>query len=364
MKAEVTAGTAQPPFRLGLQKLLRILEGPVIAILGAILIGAMLILLTGQNPVSAYSAMLRGAFAGKGLTNLASSLNRAIPIVGMGLAAAISFKAGFFNIGGEGQMVLGGVVTALVAIYLPLPAPALMPLTLLCAALAGGLYASLAAFLEFRFHVPLLISTLILNYPADYLASYLVTTPFRDVPSGMNETLMVPQGVRLAILVPNSQLNSGIFIILALIGIAAFVIYRTVPGYNLRMAGLNRRFAIYGGVDTRKLGYRVLFTSGAVAGLVGALLVLGVLYRYIDGALTSPLYAWVGIMAALLSGSNPLGVMLAGFVFAAIQTGGYGMERDTSIPRELSLVLQALIIMFIAVRANFHISRKGEEHKT
>ncbi|MDR3573605.1 MAG: ABC transporter permease [Anaerolineaceae bacterium] len=362
MKAEGTVGTAQLPVRYGLLKLLRMLEGPIIAILGAILIGAVLILLTGQNPLSAYWAMLTGAFAGKGLTNLASTLNRAIPIVGMGLAAAISFKAGFFNIGGEGQMVLGGVVTALVAIYLHLPAPVLMPVILLCAILTGGLYAALAAFLEFQFSVPLLISTLILNYPADYLASYLVTTPFRDVPSGMNESLMVPQGVRLSILVPNSQLNSGIFIILALIGIAAFVIYRTVPGYNLRMAGLNRRFAIYGGVNTKKLGYWSMFASGAVAGLVGALLVLGVLYRYIDGAMTSPLYAWVGVMAALLSGSDPFGVMIAGFVFSAIQTGGYGMERDTNIPRELSLVLQALIIMFIAVRANFHISRKADEH--
>ena len=90
-------------------------------------------------------------------------------------------------------------------------------------------------------------------------------------------------------------------------------------------------------------------------------LVLGVLYRYIDDALTSPLYAWVGIMAALLSGSDPLGVALAGFVFSAIQTGGYGMERATNIPRELSLVLQALIIMFIAVRGSFQFGRKTEK---
>ncbi len=357
-------GTLQPvrnPAWAGLQRILAGLQAPGLAVLGALLVGAVIILATGQNPLSAYWAMIQGAFAGKGLVNLASTLNRAIPIVGMGLAAAVSIKSGFFNIGGEGQMVLGGITAALTAIYLPLPAPVLLPLVLILAALAGGLYASIAMFCEFRFNVPLLISTLIMNYPARYLASYLVTTPFRDVPSGMNESLLVPEGVQFANLVPGSQLNTGAFLILILIILSAVVIYGTVTGYNLRMAGLNRRFAIYGGVDIKKVGYKIMFTSGAIAGLVGAVLVLGVFYRYIDDALTSPLYAWVGIMAALLSGSDPLGVALAGFVFSAIQTGGYGMERDTNIPRELSLVLQALIIMFIAVRGSFQFGRKGEK---
>ncbi len=347
-----------------LRKIWGTLQGPLIAILGAAVVGAVIILLTGQNPLNAYAALLRGAFAGRGMVNLASTLNRAMPIVGMGLAASISFKSGFFNIGGEGQMVLGGITAALVAIYTPLPAPVLLPLTLIMAALAGGLYAMMAMFFEFRFNVPLLISTLILNYPARYIASYLVTSPFRDVPSGMNESLLVPEGVRFSNLVPGSQLNTGIILIAILVVASAWVIYRTVPGYNLRMAGLNRRFAIYGGVDIQKQGYRVMFTSGAVAGLVGAILVLGVMYRFIDDALTSPLYAWVGVMAALLSGADPIGVALAGFIFSAIQTGGLGMERETSIPRELSLVLQALIIMFIAVRSYFSSNRNAEQPRT
>jgi general nucleoside transport system permease protein len=345
----------KPLFKDRLLAFLKAIMGPLIAVLGAVLIGAVIILLTGHNPLSAYGAMVKGAFAGKGMTNLAATLNRAVPIVGMGLAAAVAFKSGFMNLGGEGQMVLGGVTAALIAVYLPLPAPLLLPTILICAALVGGLYSLLSMFLEFRFNVPILISTLILNYPARYLASYLVTSPFRDVASGMNQSKMVPVGVRLAVLVPGSQLNSGIFIILTLVVISAFVIYRTVHGYNLRMTGSNRRFAIYGGVDVKKMGYRVMFFSGVIAGLVGAILVVGVLYRYIDDALTSPLYAWVGIMAALLSGSDPLGVALAGFVFSVIQTGGYGMERDTNIPRQLSLILQALIIMFIAVRNSFHV---------
>jgi len=358
MKTDSTTGETRLPFKNRLLSALGTLQGPVLAILGAILVGSIIIAVSGSNPINAYWEMLKGAFAGKGLINLASTLNRAVPIVGIGVSAAIAFKADLFNIGGEGQMVLGGITAALVAIYLPLPAPALLPITLLSAAVVGGLYAALAMALEFRFNLPLFISTLILNYPAKYLASYLVSMPFRDVPTGMNQSLMVPEGVRLAVLVPNSQFNTGVFLVIFLVIASALVFYRTVPGYNLRMAGLNRRFAIYGGIDIKKLSYQAMFASGAVAGLVGAILVLGVYYRFIDNALTSPMYAFLGVMTAILAGANPFGIAFAGVIFSAIQTGGNGMERSTNIPRELSLILQALIIMFIAVRASFHFKRK------
>ncbi len=165
MKADNMAGTARLSIKERLLNSLGALQGPIIAFLGAILVGAFIIAVFGSNPIVAYWAMLKGAFAGKGLTNLASTLNRAVPIVGMGLAAAIAFKAGFVNIGGEGQIVLGGITAALVSIYLPLPSPILLPVTLLSAAVVGGLYALLAMVLEFRFNVPLLISTLNFKLP-------------------------------------------------------------------------------------------------------------------------------------------------------------------------------------------------------
>jgi ABC-type uncharacterized transport system permease subunit len=350
-------GTLKQPWqarlRGALRAALRALQAPLLAILGGMLIGAAIMLLAGHNPIEAYGAMLEGAVAGRNLSNLVSTINRAAPIVGMGIAASIAFRAGFFNIGGEGQLVLGGAAAALVAVYVPLPAPILVPLALLSAALAGGLYAWLAAFFEFRFNVPLLVSTLLLNYPARFFTGYLVTHPFRDVPSGMNQTHLVPEAARFALLGPGTQLHAGLFITLAIVIVAAFVIDRTVPGYEVRMTGLNSRFSRYGGVDVKRLGYWAMFASGAVAGLVGAIEVLGVIYRYIDGALTLPLYAWTGIMTALLSGSNPIGVLVAGLFFSALQTGGFGMERSTEVVRELSRVLQAVIIMLVAVRASF-----------
>lgn len=341
------------------QQLLRALGAPTLAILGGMLVGAVIMLLTGHNPIDAYAQMISGALGGRNWANLASTLNRATPIVGMGLAAAIAFRAGFFNIGGEGQMVLGAISGALVAIYLPLPGPLLLPVTFLTAAVVGGLYAWITAYFQFKFNVPLLISTLLLNYPARFFASYLVNHPLRDVQSGMSQTFQVPAAVRLPSLAAGTQLHAGSFIILALVLLAAFVIRRTVPGYQLRMAGLNPKMVEYGGVDLRRLAYQVMFASGAVAGTVGVIEVLGVHYRYIDDSLVVPLYAWVGLMAALLSNSKPLGVLLAGLFFAAVQTGGLGMERGTDVPRELSRVLQAVIIMLVAARTSFHFG--GQE---
>lgn len=350
--------SAASPFWAGGRALLGTLQAPLLAILGAVLIGAIIMLITGHNPLQAYWAMLEGAVVGQ---NLAATISRAAPIVGMGLTAAVAFRAGFFNLGGEGQLVLGGLAAALVAIYLPLPGPLLLLLAFLAAAGVAGLYAWLAAYFQFRFNVPLLISTLLLNYPARFFASYLVTHPFRDVPSGMPQTYMVPPSVQLLPLSQDDRLHAGLFITLGLVLLAAFVINRTVVGYEMRMAGLNANFVRYGGVDLRRLGYRVMFASGAIAGIVGAIEVLGVYERYIDDALTSPLYTWVGLMAALLSGSNPLGVLVAGLFFSAVQTGGFALERATEVPRELSRVLQALIILLVAARQRFHFGDGSHE---
>ena len=315
-------------------------------------------LFTGHDPIEAYLAMLRGAFGGRNAANLAATLNRAVPIIGMGLAAALAFRAGFFNIGGEGQLVLGAIAAAGVALYLPSPGILKVPTAILAAAVAGGAYAWVAAFLEFRFRMPLLITTLLSIYPARALASYLVSHPMRDAASGMTQTLRISADSTLPRLF-GTRINSGLILILALVLAVHWIVNRTRFGYRLRMTGLNARFARYGGVHVEHLGYRVMFLSGATAGLVGAIQVLGVHYRYIDGSLTQPLYAWVGIMVALLAGSRPLGVLTAGLFFAAVQTGGFGMERATDVPRELSQVLQALIILLIATRSRFKLPNKS-----
>ncbi len=333
------------------------LRVPLLAFAGALVLGGLIMAATGHNPVRAYGALLEGAVGGRHHANLTATLQRATPTVGMGLATAVALRGGFLNLGGEGQLVLGGLAAALAALELPLPGFMLLPAALLAGILAGGLYAGLAMFLEVRFRVPLLITTLLLNYPARYFASYAVTHPWRDVASGMSQSARVPEAANLPLLAADGRLHAGSVLILVLVVVAAWFIRRTRGGYELRMTGHNAVFARYGGIEVGRLGYLVMFLSGGLAGLVGAIEVLGVHHRFIDGALTQPLYAWTGLMAALLAGSAPLGVLAAGLLFAGLQTGGFGMERHAGVPRELARVVQALVILLLAAGTRFHFGR-------
>jgi general nucleoside transport system permease protein len=316
-----------------------------LAILTGALIGALLILVSGHNPAAAYWAILNGALAPG---NLPDTLNWATPLVGMTLVAALPLRGGMVNLGGDGQLVVGGLVAALIPLYLPAPGPLAATAAILGAMLASGLYASLAALGEIRFGVPMLISSLLLSYPAVGVASYIVGFPLRDRTTGLAETAMIPMASRLPAIA--GPLNVGL--ILVAIAAAAFVFYdrRTVGGYELRMRGLNPRFAAYGGVRLNSQTMRIMFASGAIAGLVGAIIVLGSQFRFQDGALVTPAYTWSGLMAALLAGGEPLGAIGAGLFFAILQNGGFAMQRETAIPRVLTMAVQAIIILFLAIR--------------
>jgi general nucleoside transport system permease protein len=310
-----------------------------------VLVGGALVLASGANPLVAYGEIVVGALRPD---NLANTLNWATPLVGMTLAAAIPLRGGMINLGGDGQMVLGALVGALLPLALPLPGPLALILALIAAALAGGLYAALAALGETRLRIPMLISSLLLSYPAVGVASYLARFPFRDVSTGLPQTALVPEAARLPILV--APANAGLLIIAALAALFVLIDRRSVAGYELRMRGLNARFAGYGGVALERQALGAMFASGAIAGLVGAIVVLGEQFRYIDGAVLTPSYTWSGLMAALLAGGEPVGAIAAGLFFAALQTGGFAMQRETSVPRVLTLVLQAIVILFLAVR--------------
>jgi ABC-type uncharacterized transport system permease subunit len=323
----------------------RIPAAPLAIVIGVI-VGALLILASGGNPLTAYWAILIGALAP---ASLPDALNWAVPLVGMTLVAALPLRGGLVNLGGDGQLVIGGLVAALAPLYLPALAPGVAAAVAIVAAMvASGLYASLAAWGETRLGVPMLISSLLLSYPAVGLTSYVVGFPLRDTTTGLAQTVMIPRAARLATIL--GPLNIGLILMAAVAVLAVFYDRKTVGGYELRMRGLNARFAGYGGVRLASQTVRVMFASGAVAGLVGAIIVLGSQFRFHDGALIAPGYTWSGLMAALLAGGEPLGAIGAGVFFAALQTGGFAMQRETSIPRVLTMVLQAVIILFLAIR--------------
>ncbi|WP_395382621.1 ABC transporter permease [Mesorhizobium sp. UC22_110] len=318
------------------------------SIAAAVALGGLVVGLTGANPISVYLEIAKGAVLGRGLDE---TLARSVPLVGMALAAAIALRAGLVNLGGDGQMLIGGLAAALVALYLPVPGVARAVLALAAAICAGGtLYRRLAAVLQLSLGIPFLIASLLFSYIARGLTSYLVRYPLRDPATGMPETYRVASGARLPAHIFDLPVSMAM-VIMAVVAVVIVVNDRSgVNGFEWRMTGLNARFAQYSGVNLSRQTQRVAFLSGALAGLVGALLILGQQYRFTDGALLAPGYTWSGLMAAVLAMASPIATIVTSVFFAALQVGGFSMERALGLPAVLTWVLQALIILCLAAR--------------
>ncbi|MFI7680742.1 ABC transporter permease [Actinophytocola sp. NPDC049390] len=319
-----------------------------VTLLAALVLGAVLLAATGANPLEAYQAIVTGAFGPDGL---ADTLAYAVPVVGMATALAIPLRAGMVNLGGEGQLVLGAISAITVGLHVP--GPLGLVAALVAGALAGALYASVAAVCETRMGVPLLVTTLLLSYPAMSFAAYLVRFPMRDEGSSLPQSDQLPADVRFAELAPS------LCLIVAAVVVYAVVDARTPAGFETRVTGWGPRFAQYAGIDRPALTVKLLACSGGLAGLVGAVVVLGFPHRFIDGALITPQYTWIGLLAALLAAANPLGTLVAAVFFAALTSGGFAMERVTQVPRELTAVLQAVLIIFLAAATGLLRKRRN-----
>ncbi|MFC9252481.1 ABC transporter permease [Amycolatopsis thailandensis] len=328
----------------------RLVAVPVAA---ALVLGAILLLANGTDPLAAYGAIVSGAFGPDGIGD---TLAYAVPVAGMATALAIPLRAGMVNLGGEGQLVLGAISALAVGLYVPGPGPVKVIVALLAGAVAGAAYAALAAVCENRLGVPLLISTLLLSYPAMSLAGYLVRFPLKDAGSSLPQSPQLAEGARLPEI---DGVTTGIFLVVAVIAVYAVLDARTPAGFETKVTGWAPRFAAYAGIDRPKLTLRLLAASGGTAGLVGAIAVLGFPYRFIDGALITPQYTWIGLLAALLAGASPLGTLLAAVFFAALTSGGFAMERATQVPRELTAVLQAVLIIFLAATSGVFKRKAG-----
>ncbi|NMR19256.1 ABC transporter permease [Cellulomonas fimi] len=356
------------------------LLGPAPVSIGlALVLGGVVIALAGADPITAYRVMGEGALTGPGLVN---TFQRAVPLVGMALALAVAFRAGVFNLGGEGQMVLGGLAGTVVALFVPGPGLLVMLLAFAAAVLAGGLWGALSAVLETRLAVPILISSLLLSYPARYFSSYLVRFPLKEKGSSLVATEPVPEAVRIpSLLSESSPLGAAIaralgpenilvrltstldwsLVVVALLIVAVLVFNRRTPaGFEAGITGLNPHFARYAGVRTDRLKVSTMFVSGGIAGLVGIMLVLGSQIRLVDGALIATNYAWTGLLVALLAGSRPLRVAVAGAFFAAIIVGGEAMQRSAGVSAQISQLIQAIVIVLIAIRVQVTWRRRAK----
>ncbi|MPZ51446.1 MAG: ABC transporter permease [Acidimicrobiia bacterium] len=332
------------------QRLPALLGHPVtLALVLAFGVSGVVIALTGGAPFIAFSEMLLGGFTGSGLR---ATLGRSIPIVGMALAFSLCFRAGILNLGGEGQMLVGALAGTMTTILVPGPGLLVVPLALVVGAVVGGLWALLPALGQTELQVPLLITSLLLNYVARSLNSYLVRYPFGEEGAAFASTVAVPETARIPKI---EMLGGGVSIsLLFVLGLVVFLSYlfgRSIFGYETKMAGISGPFARYGGVDVRRHTLVIMAAAGAIGGLVGTHLVVGETFRYVDADMLSQTgFAWTGLMVALLAFNRPVPILVAGLFFAGLQIGGFAMERHTDVSWQLAEVIQALVIVAVVSR--------------
>ena len=322
---------------------------PLVAIVVAMILGAAAILVTGENVLTAYAELLRGAVGTP--TNLANTLVRSIPIIIAGIGIGFAFRAGALNLGAEGQMVLGALATAVVALGVPgIPFPIAPVVAIAAGMLGGAAWALIPGLLDARLGVPLLITSLLFNYIGTLFASWVVTYPLLDKSAGgVAQTPTLPEAAWLPAL-GGSRLHLGVIAIIVLPLLVRWFYRRTVMGFEFRMTGHNRAFAEYGGIDAPRRVLGATLISGAICGLAGALVVLGTNHRFVDGVITGSGWAWSGFTAAILTVANPVLTLVAGLFLGGLEVGAAGMARSTDVPLQLADVVQATIILVVAIR--------------
>jgi len=327
-----------------LANFLRDIVPSAIAILIALLVGAVVLWTTGHSPIDAYSKLFTGAFGDS--YGFGQTLTQATPIIFTSLAFLFAYKCGLFNIGAEGQLLIGGMAAALVGIsFTNLPMYVHLPLALLAGAGGGALWGFIPAVLKAELDAHEVITTMMLSYVALYVTSYLVNYPFK-APGWVAQTPLIASTAELPRILPPTLLSGSIIIALVMAGTVAFVLQRTTLGYEIRAVGLNTVAARSGGINVKKGMILALVISGLIAGLGGAGEILGVERRFIDGF--SPGYGWDGLAVALIGGLNPFGVVLASILVGALRSGGMVMNRVTGVPLDIIYIIQSLVVLFAA----------------
>jgi simple sugar transport system permease protein len=317
----------------------------LLSLLGAFACGALILALAGYDPLEAYSALLVGAFGSKNA--IANTLAKSTPLIFTGLAVAVAFRGGLFNIGAEGQLYMGAMAAALVGVYATgLPGLLQAALALLAAGVVGALWAGIAGYMKVKFRAHEVIVTIMLNYIAISLTNYLVNYPFKAEGS-VPRTDAIPAGMQLTKLMPPNQVTTGIFIAILACIIMYWMFNRTVYGYEIRAIGLNEDAARTGGISIGKRVVLTMFLSGFIAALAGAVEVLGVHKYFVAGF--SPGYGYDGIAVAVLAGNHPLGVIISALLFGSLRSGSMNLDRQTDVPTDVVVMIQALVIIFVAI---------------
>ena len=364
---------------------------PLAAVLLAFLVGAIILLLQGENPIEAYTAMITGAFGNK--NGLADTLVKAVPLMLVGLGIAIAFRGGMINIGAEGQLIMGALFTAFVGIQLgeQMPGFLVIILGLIAGALAGSLWGLIPGFLKARLDVNEILSTIMLNAIAIQFAFFLLRGPMID-PAEVEAGTNIPHSARLprpvdmprftdiaesfgftqsasdlglegyigelyGVLVEPSRLHSGLIFAIIMAILVYIFLWRTTIGFRIRAVGLNRSASRYAGMNVERTMILSMTLSGLFAGLAGAVEILGLHHRMFEPTAVSAGYGFTGIVVALFGKLHPLGIIPSAILFGGLLVGGDKMQRAIQVPQVLTTAMIGLVILFV-VSTDYFVRRR------
>ena len=322
---------------------LRSFLAPIASIFFGLAVGAVFLLITGKNPIDTYFWMFYGAWGSPKF--VAEMLTRSTPLILTGLALAVGFKAGVFNIGAEGQLLFGGIVSAYIGAYWHLPIFLHPVIAIIAGSLAGASLGFIPGWLKVKKGLNEVVITILMNYLAIYFTNYLVRGPLKY--GYLPRTKPILDTAKLPIIVNGTRLHLGFILALITVFVLYFILEKTVWGYSRKAVGFNPHASRYGGIDVNKVTVFSMLLSGGLAGMAGSIEILGLHHRFYGQF--SPGYGFDGIMVALIGRNNPIGVVFAAILLATIRTGSGLVQLRAGVSKEIVWVIQALIILFVAV---------------
>ena len=322
---------------------------PLLAVPVAFIIGAVMILALGETPLEAYAALVTGAFGD--VSGITQTLAKATPLLLVGLGICIAFRGGVINIGGEGQLLVGALASTAMAVgFRDLPGIILLPLCMVAGTLAGAIWGGIPGILKARLGVNEILSTVMMNAIAVQLGNYLLRGPMIDpmeieLGTRIAQSALLPRSVWLPKLVPSTLLNAGAIIAVVMAILVYIFLWRTTIGYRIRAVGLNPDASRFAGIRVPFYQALSLVLGGAFAGLAGAIEVMGVQHRMLEGL--SGGYGFTGIVAALFGNLHPLGAIPASVLFGSLLVGADKMQRAVQVPSALIDTLLGLVVMLV-----------------
>lgn len=331
---------------------------PVVGILFGLAVSAVVIALQGVNPLVAYKSLFLGAFGS--WDSFTFTLLRFIPLAFTGLAVTLAYRGGIFNIGAEGQLYMGALVSTWVASGFPqMPRALLVPLAILAGMAAGGLFAFIPGYLKAKRNYNEILITILLNYIGIYLVGMAVSSFLKEPGQTIPQSIMLPENARIPSFLGSRYLHVGILLVFVAAAVLYLLLWQTRWGYEIRSVGMSEKGALYAGVPVKRVMILTMTASGMLASLAGSMEILGVQYRLMENFMVG--YGYDAIPVALLGGLHPAGTLLAALFFGALRNGANAMQITVNIPVAIIYMVQGLSIMgILAVSALRTIFFKGK----